>query len=70
MFGSCPHCSNDLSSVGTSAAYTTAESIIHQFEQVNENFDITYNDALCHVFTVGKEANDSFTFKEMIKQDY
>ena len=47
---------------------TTAQSAAHQFQVVNDNFDITCNDMLYHVFSVAKEANASYTFKEMIEQ--
>ena len=52
-----------------SVAYTTAESTIHRFNQANENFDSTCNGILHHVYSVGKEANENFTFKEMLQQD-
>ena len=35
----------------------------------NEKFDTTCNDMLHHVFSVAKEANESYTFKEMLQQD-
>ena len=62
---------NSTSSVKSSAAsaFTTAQSIAYQFEEANENFDSTCNDILHHVYMVGKEANESYTFKEMLRQD-
>ena len=54
---------------GMKVALTTAQSAAYQFEQVNENFDGTYNGILYHVYTAAKEANESYTFKEMLKQD-
>ena len=51
------------------SALTTAQSAAHQFQAVNENFDTTCNDMLHHVFSVAKEANESYTFKEMLQQD-
>ena len=50
-------------------ALTTAQSAAYQFQAVNENFDNTCNDMLYHVFSVGKEANESYTFKDMLQQD-
>ena len=50
-------------------ALTTAQSAVYQFEQVNENFDGTCNAIMHHVYTAAKEANESYTFKEMLKQD-
>ena len=55
--------------LGASSAYTTAESAINYFEQVNENFDQTCNDILYHVHSVAKVSNESYTFKEMLQQD-
>ena len=52
------------------AALTTAQSAAHQFQAVNENFDNTCNDMLYHVSSVYKDANESYTFKEMLHQDY
>ena len=62
---------NPIASVGlsTKAAFTTAQSAVYQFEQVNENFDSTCNDILHHVYSAAKEANESYTFKEMLSQD-
>ena len=51
------------------SALTTAQSAAHQFQSVNENFDTTCNDMLHHVFSVAKEANESYTFKEMLHRD-
>ena len=51
------------------SALTTAQSAAHQFQVVKKNFDNTFNDMLYHVFSVGKEANELYTFKEMIQQD-
>ena len=51
------------------SALTTAQPAAHQFQAVNENFDNTCNDMLYHVFSVAKEANESYTFKEMLQQD-
>ena len=51
------------------SALTTAQSAVYQFQAVNENFDNTCNDMLYHVFSVGKEANESYTFKEMLQKD-
>ena len=51
------------------SSLTTAKSAAHQFQAVNENFDITCNDMLYHVFSVAKEPNESYTFKEMLQQD-
>ena len=51
------------------SAPTTAQSAAHQFQAVNENFVNTCNDMLYHVFSVSKEANESYTFKEMLQQD-
>lgn len=50
-------------------AFTSAQSAAYRFEQVNANFDGTCNALLYHVFAVGKEANESYTFKEMLRQD-
>ena len=33
------------------------------------NFDNTCNDMIHHVISVAKEANESYTFKEMLQQD-
>ena len=52
------------------SALTTAQSAAHKFQAVNENFDNTCNDMLYHVFSVSKEANESYTLKEMLQQDY
>ena len=51
------------------SALTTAQSAAHQFQAVNKNFDNKCNDMLYHVFSVVKEANESYTFKEMLQQD-
>ena len=51
------------------SALTTAQSAAYQFKEVNENFDTTCNDMLHHVFSVAKEANESYTFKDMLQQD-
>ena len=51
------------------SALTTAQSAAHQFQAVNNNVDTLCNDMLHHVFSVAKEANESYTFKEMIQQD-
>ena len=51
------------------SAPTTAQSEAHQFQAVNENFYNTCNDMIYHVFSVAKEANESYTFKEMLQQD-
>ena len=51
------------------SALTTAQSAAHKFQEVNDNFDTTCNDMLHHVFSVTKEANESYTFKEMLQQD-
>ena len=51
------------------SALTTAQSAAHQFKAVNKNFDNTCNDMLYHVFSVAKEANELYTFKEMLQQD-
>ena len=51
------------------SALTTSQSAAHQFQEVNKNFDTTCNDMLHHVFSVAKEANESYTFKEMLQQD-
>ena len=51
------------------SALTTAKSAAHRFQEVNENFDTTCNYMLHHVFSVAKEANESYTFKEMLHQD-
>ena len=45
------------------SALTTAHLEAHQFQEVNENFDTTCNDMLHRVFSVAKEANESYTFK-------
>ena len=50
-------------------ALTTAQSAAYPFVQVNKNFDGTCNGILHHVYTAAKEANESYTFKEMLKQD-
>ena len=51
------------------SALTTAQSAAHQFQEVNENFDTACNNMLHHVFSFSKEANESYTFKEMLQQD-
>ena len=51
------------------SALTTTQSAAHQFQAVNKNFDTTCNDMLHRVFSVAKEANESYTFKEMLQQD-
>ena len=51
------------------SALTTAQSAAHQFQAVKENFDNTCNDMLYHVFSVAKETNESYTFKEMLQQE-
>ncbi len=55
--------------IGAISAFTTAQSVAYQFEQANENFDSTCNDALHHVYSTAKTANESYTFKEMLAQD-
>ena len=50
------------------SALTTAQSAAHQLQAVNKNFDNTCNDMLYHVFSVSKEANEAYTFKEMLHQ--
>ena len=59
----------DTVRAGTLTALTTAQSVAYQFEEVNKNFDGTCNGILNHVFATGKEANESYTFKEMLQQD-
>jgi len=54
---------------GSASAFTTAQPIAYQFEEANKKFDSTCNDILYHVHMVGKEANESYTFKEMLRQD-
>ena len=49
------------------SALTTAQSAAHQFQEGNKNFDTTCNDMLHHVFSVAKEASESYTFKEMLQ---
>ena len=51
---------------GTTAAFTAAQSAAYQFKQANENFDSTCNGILYHVYSAAKEANESYTFKEML----
>ena len=51
------------------SALTTAQSVENQFQALNENFDNKCNDMIYHVFSVAKEANESYTFKEMLQQD-
>ena len=51
------------------AAFTRVRSVAHQFEEANENFDSTCNGILHPVFSAAKEANESYTFKEMAAQD-
>ena len=51
------------------SALTTAQSAAHQFQAVNQKFDTTCNDMLHHVFSVSKEANESYTLKEMLQQN-
>ena len=51
------------------SALITAQSVANQFQAVNKNFDNTCNDMLYHVFSVTKEANESYTFKEILQQD-
>ena len=51
------------------SALTTSQSAAHQFHSVNDNFDTTCNDMLHRVFSVAKEANESYIFKEMLQQD-
>jgi hypothetical protein len=51
------------------SAYTTVQSIAYQFDEVNMNFDNTCNDILHHVYSAAKESNESYTFKEMLRQD-
>ena len=51
------------------SALTTAQSVAYQFQAVNNNFDNTCNYILYHVFSVGKESNESYTFKEILQQD-
>ena len=51
------------------SALTTAQSVAYQFQALNENFDNTCNYMLYHLFSVGKEANESYTFKEMLQKD-
>ena len=53
----------------STAAFTTVQAIAHQFDEANANFDTTCNDTLHHVFSVAKEANKSYTFNEMLRQD-
>ena len=51
------------------SALTTAQSAAYQFQEVNDNFDNTCNAMLYHVFSVRKDANESYTSKEMLQQD-
>ena len=46
------------------------QSVAYQFEDINQNFDSTCNGILRHVFSAAKEAKESYTFKEMARQDY
>ena len=51
------------------SALTTAQSAPHQLQAVNKNFDNTCNDILHHVFSVAKEANELYTFKDIPQKD-
>ena len=59
----------DIIKSSATSAFTTAQSMAYQFEQANENFDNTCNGAIHHVYSACKEANESYTFKEMLAQD-
>ena len=50
-------------------AFTRVQYVAYQFEDVNQNFDSTCNRILHNVFSAAKEANESYTFKEMACKD-
>ena len=52
------------------ASFTRVQSVAYQFEDVNQKFYSTCNRNLHHVFSAAKEVNESYTFKEMARQDY
>ena len=54
----------------STAAFTRVQSVSYQLEDVNQNIDSTFNGIIYHVFSASKEANESYTFKEMAHQDY
>jgi hypothetical protein len=56
--------------------YHTPQSIATSFASVNEtfnsidrNFDGTFNSFLSHAYAAGKENNEVYTFREMLKQE-
>ena len=51
------------------AAFTRVQPVAYQLEYFNQNFDSTCNKILHHVFLAAKEANESYTFKEMACKD-
>ena len=54
----------------STGAFTRVKSVAYQFGYVNQNFDSTCNGILYHIFSAAKEAKESYTFKEMARQDY
>ena len=51
------------------AATAGIQSLNHAANLVETNFDATINSIAFHVFAAGKENNECFTFREMMKQD-
>jgi hypothetical protein len=56
--------------------YGTTNTIVDSIESTNElfntidkNFDGTFNAFISHAFTAGKEANETYTFRDMLKQE-
>jgi hypothetical protein len=56
--------------------YGTTNTIVDSIESTNElfntidkNFDGTFNAFISHAFAAGKEANETYTFRDMLKQE-
>ena len=54
---------------GTNSVSTAIEQINTSLNEINLNFDGTLNSFITHVFAAGKESNEVYTFREMLKQE-
>jgi hypothetical protein len=53
----------------TNGVSSTIEQMNSCLNQIDQNFDGTFNSFMTHVFAAGKDNNEVYTFHEMLKQD-
>lgn len=53
----------------TNKLASTIETTHAIFQAVDMNFDGTFNAFISHVFAAGTEANETYTFRKMVKQE-